>query len=86
MNIDGPVGKSLLRRAVGDDARFASEPQFHLSRCEDNSSWLIRQEAKAVNATLMNGVAITEEGTKLTTGAEITIGVDKARLRVRVEF
>lgn len=86
MNIDGSVGRSLLKRAVGDESRFASEPQFHLKRCEDNATWLIKQEPKALNPTLIDGIAITCEGTKLAAGSEITIGPDKARLRVKIEF
>lgn len=86
LNLDGPVGKALLRRVVGEDSRFASEPQFYLNRCEDNTAWLIKQEARAVNDTLVNGVQVTEAGTKLTSGDEVTVGKDKARLRVRIEF
>lgn len=86
LNIDGPVGKALLKRAVGEEARFASEPQFHLKRCEDNATWLIKQEPKAMNPTMVNGIAITGEGTKLAAGSEVTIGPDKARLRVKIEF
>ena len=86
MNIDGPVGKAMLKRLVGDESRFASEPQFHLSRCEDNSAWLITQEAKAINPTLVNGNPVSGNGVKLLTGSEITIGTDKVRLRVRIEL
>jgi len=86
MNVDTPVGKALLKRLVGEDARFASEPQFHLRRSDAHSAWVVVPEEKAVNATYVDGVKAHELGVKISTGSEITIGADKARLKVRVEF
>lgn len=86
LNLNSSVGKALLKKLVGDDCRFVSELQFHLKRCEENAAWLILHETSATNPTLVNGISVGEEGTKLRTGSEITIGPDKARLRVKFEF
>jgi hypothetical protein len=86
MNVDTPVGKSLLKRLVGDEARFASEPQFQLRRSEAQSAWVIVPDEKAVNATYVNGAKAEGCGVKIDNGAEITIGTDKVRLKVRVQF
>ena len=84
MNIDATVGKTLLKRLVGHEARFASEPQFYIRQCSEQSAWLVVPDGKAVNATYVNGTKVDEAGVKITTGSEITIGIDKARLKVRV--
>ena len=86
MNIDTTVGKALLKRLVGDEARFASEPQFCIRRCDDQAAWLVVPDRKAVNATYVDGVRVAETGVKVTAGSEITIGPDKARLKVKVQF
>ncbi len=84
-NIDLLIGKTLLKAVVGDEARFASEPQFKLARSEEQASWLVLPNPKAVNATFVNGVKAADLGVKIAGGSEITIGTDKARLKVRVE-
>ena len=86
LNINSTVGKALLKKLVGDDSRFVAEPQFHFKRCVENAAWVILHEASAINPTLVNGISVGNEGTKLLNGSEITIGPDKARLRVKFEF
>ncbi len=86
LNLNSSVGKALLKKVVGDDVRFVSEHQFHLKRCEENAAWLILHEPNATNPTLVNGISVGVEGTKLLAGSEITIGPDKARLRVKIKF
>jgi len=86
LNLSSSIGKALLKKLVGDDARFVSDHQFHLKRCEENAAWLILHEPNATNLTLVNGISVGDEGTKLVAGSEITIGPDKARLRVKIEL
>ncbi len=84
MNLDTAVGQSLLKRLVGEEARFASEPQFHLRRSEDEAAWLVMPEPRAVNATHVNGAKVGDAGVKVSDGTEITVGTNKALVKVRV--
>lgn len=86
MNLDTAVGKSLLKRVVGEEVRFASEPQFHVQRCELATGWLLTPDPKAVNPTYVNGTQISSGGTKLSAGHQITIGGNRAELKVKIEF
>jgi hypothetical protein len=86
LDLDTPVGRSLLGRIIGEDVRFASEPQFHLRRSEVEAAWLLIPDPKAVNPTCVGGTRAGSAGKKLVDGDEITIGKDKARLKVRIEL
>jgi hypothetical protein len=85
-NIDASIGRGLLAKLVGDGGRFASEEQFLLKRCPDQSSWVIVPSAKAINDTQVNGVVIEASGTKLVDGSRVTIGPDTMPLVVRFEY
>ncbi len=86
MNIDTPVGRSLLSRVVGDEARYAAECQFHLTRCEKRAAWVISQDPNAVNPTQVNGNVVPLGGVPLSTGDRITIAADKAPIKVKIDF
>jgi hypothetical protein len=86
MNLDTTVGKSLLKRTIGEEVRFVSEPQFRVRRCELTTGWLLIPDPKAVNPTCVNGTQAGNKGIKLSNGHEITIGRDKAQMKVRIEL
>lgn len=84
-NLDAPVDKALLGRIVGDHVRYVGDPQFRVSRSADRASWMINHNLGSLNPTQLNGNQIGPEGVELKEGDEITVGADKAKLRVRIE-
>ena len=69
-NISTPVGKTLCK-ALGEDAKYMSDPQFTLKRVA-LGQWAV-VPAAATNETLINGRAVTGE-TSLKTGDVLAVG------------
>jgi hypothetical protein len=90
MSMPTDVGRTLLKGLAGEDARFASEPQFQLAKDEGRGAWVIRTSAAATNPTLLNGAPLTEEPTPLAAGHVLSVGSRKAgggeKLRLVVCF
>jgi hypothetical protein len=79
------IGSALLKR-FGDEAVYASEPQFELRRDVSVGAWTLAHCSGAKNATclaglrLVNGVAMP-----LKTGDIVEIGPGKLKMRVELE-
>lgn len=86
MNIDTAVGKALIKKLIGDEARYASEPQFYVKRCETRAAWVVEHFGGAKNKTHVDGNPLDSEGVKIEKECLISIGKDKAALKVRIEF
>lgn len=86
MRINTDVGKYLFRSLVGDDAKYASDPQFHLMCDRATGVWTIQHDGKARNPTFLDGTQLPGEPTALSDGGVVTIGADKARLTVKMEY
>ncbi|MBN2584457.1 MAG: FHA domain-containing protein [Planctomycetes bacterium] len=86
MSIDTTVGRNLLRTFAGEDAAYASEPQFRLTRDAAAGKWTIRKADGARNPTFVNGVELADEPVALDSDSVISIGPEKVKLTVRQEF
>lgn len=83
------VGKKLLNEFAGEDAQFASEPQFRVSP-NVLKEWVLETIKSAKNPTFINGSEPVEDQTVLQQGDIITIGSrkgnkDKMKLIVHLE-
>ena len=78
------VGKYLLRTLVGEESRFASDPQFCFLHDEATGAWSIQHDARAANPTCLDGAPLTAEPAPLADGAIISIGPARAKLKVEV--
>lgn len=77
------VGRPLLHKAVGDDARFADHHQFTLIR-DSELGWLV-EAAVTRNPTCLRGKLIPSGVPQiLADGDELTVGGTKARLLVEI--
>jgi hypothetical protein len=85
MSIDTAVGQGILKTFVGDDAKYASDPQFRLYRDAALACWAITKIPTAKNATFLNGSPLSDSPAPLAEGAVISIGADKMRLNVKFE-
>jgi len=83
-NIDMVAGKNLLKTFAGDESRFASEPQFKLTRDAALGGWAIQAVTGATNPTFYNGAALPETAVKLDEGGVISIGPEKMKLTVKL--
>lgn len=86
MRINTDVGQYLLRNLVADDAKFAANPQFHLTCGRATGTWMIQHDTKAKNPTFLNGTPLSLEPSALNEGSIITIGSDKAKLTVEMDY
>ena len=85
MSIDTAVGQGLLKSFAGDDAKYASDPQFRLYKDTTLAAWAIAKIPTAKNPTFLNGSPLSDAPTPLTEGAVISIGADKMKLHVKFE-
>jgi len=76
------VGRRLLERAVGDEARYAADVQFCLER-NARGAWSLMPMAGVPNPTFVNGVAAPSTGLDLNEGDEVSIAGKAGRLKVR---
>jgi len=84
MGIDTRIGKRLLATFAGDDAQYASDPQFHLVKDMSLGRWLILPDGAAKNPTFLNGRTLSEK-TTLENGAVISVGPERLQLSVKIE-
>ena len=85
MSIDTTVGQGILKTFAGDDAKYASDPQFRLYKDATLASWAIAKIPTAHNPTFLNGSPLTDAPAKLEDGAVISIGAEKMKLNVKFE-
>lgn len=77
------VGRKLIEKLCGDDARFANQDAQFLIERPDRSSWYALP-SKSVNPTFLNGKPL-EGRTKLNNGDILSIGPARARMAVSIE-
>lgn len=80
------ITQAWLRSFGGEDAQFASSPQFKLSRNGENQ-WLLETVRRAKNPTFINGKEALDGNTPLNHEDMISIGSRKGnpdRLKIRV--
>jgi len=86
VGVDTAIGKHLLETFAGADHVYAGEPQFLLARDLVRGGWSIAPAPGAKNPTFVNGAALGTAPAPLQSGAVITIGPEKLRLRVENEL
>ena len=84
IGVDTVVGKRLLCSFAGDEAVYASEPQFAVQRDAPRRGWTISHDVRAKNPTYLNGSALASP-MLLADGNVVSIGPEKMRLRVRLQ-
>ena len=84
MHITTKVGQRLLATVDAADSQFASSDQFEIVKTE--SGWQVRHEASATNPTFYNGSPLSAEPQSLEPDTIISIGPDRLKLRVRLEY
>jgi hypothetical protein len=75
-------GKTLLQSFAGDDAIYASEPQFVVRKDSSRGGWFLEHAQTAKNPTFVNGVPASEATVKLEASHVVSIGPEKMRLEV----
>lgn len=83
MAIQTAIGKRLLATLGSDEAKFASDPQFHATPDTALGCWVVRHAPSAVNRTFLNGRPLTT-ATPLEAGAALSVD-QKLKLTVRFE-
>lgn len=84
-NVDSEVGRTGLQKAAGEEARFASQPQFKVFRAPGNPVWLISHCASATNPTFLNGKALGTDAQPLGDSDTVSVGPKRLVLKVRKE-
>jgi len=84
-NVDTEVGRTGLQKAAGEEAKFASQPQFKVFRASGKPGWLISHCATATNPTFLNGKAVGAEAQLLRDSDTVSIGPKRLVLKVRTE-
>ena len=84
MGVDTSVGKRLLATFAGDDARYASEPQFHLAKDMSLGKWFVIHDSAAKNPTFLNGSTLSAKS-PLDSGSLLSIGPERLQLSVKIE-
>jgi hypothetical protein len=82
VGVDTAIGKELLETFAGADHAYAADPQFLLARDPVRGGWSIAPAPGAVNPTFLNGAELGAAPAPLESGAVITIGPERLRLRV----
>lgn len=83
--VDTAVGKSLLKSFAGDDASYASDPQFRIYKDTELGSWALQHYDTATNPTFCNGADVSTGPVALDEGAIVSIGAERMRLTVRLD-
>lgn len=76
-------GAAILKRVVGDDARYATMNQFRIARGTDGA-WLVQHSPSAKNPTFVNGSAVPDDGHRLADGDQISLAGKAGHLTVRL--
>jgi hypothetical protein len=79
------LGRRVLRMIAGDEAVFASEPQFELLKDTAAGLWLLRHVATAAHPTYYDGRAVGSDPVTVFTGGLISIGADRMKMTVNLE-
>lgn len=79
-----PLGRTFLRNIAGEEAVYASEPQFFVYKDHNLRSWVIETAPAAVNPTHVDGRPLGPLAQPLKTGSVISIK-DKMPLEVKLE-
>lgn len=82
ISITTTFGKSLLLSFAGDDALYASEPQFVIRKDAGRGGWFLEHAATAKNPTFVNGTPTGGEPHKLDAMHVVSIGPEKMQLEV----
>ena len=80
------ITQAWLKAFAGEDAQFASSPQFRLLRNGENQ-WMLQPVARAKNPTFLNGRDPGEGPVALNDGDTLSIGSRKGnpdRMKIRV--
>ena len=85
IRINTDVGKYMLKPYVGDDYRYASDPQFRIVKQASAGQWIVQHMPGAKNPTFYNGAELPESGQALEEGGVISIGPEKAKLVVSLK-
>ena len=85
LSIDTTLGKYLLQSFAGDDAVFASEPQFKIYKDLARGCWAIQHVDGAKNPTFCDGVSIAAGPMPLNDGSVVSIGAERMKLAIRLE-
>ena len=86
MGITTSLGSRVLRTVAGDDSQYASEPQLEIARDDLAGCWLIRHVSSAKNSTYFDGAALGESPQPIQDGKTISLGSEKMKLTVRLEY
>lgn len=78
------IGKALLKRCVGEESQYASEPQYIIAR-DTAGVWTICHKASATNATMLDNSPLGQNPVILKAGAQISI-MGKACVEVFCEY
>ncbi len=85
VRITTQFGRRLLSMIVGDEAVYASEPQFEILKDTSAGLWLLRHSIDATHLTYYNGVPVREKSVSIVSGGRISIGRDRMFLIVTLE-
>lgn len=77
------IGEPILKRVIGEDARFATMAQFRLARGPDGA-WMAQQSPGARNPTFVNGAALAETGHRLADGDQLSLAGKAGHMTVRL--
>jgi len=82
VTITTSFGKDLLRSFAGEDAIYASNPQFVICKDVDEGGWFLEHAVSAKNPTFVNGISAVATRVKLDASSILSIGPEKMRLEV----
>lgn len=82
ISITTMFGKNLLLSFAGDDAIYASEPQFMIRKDTVRGGWFIEHVTTAKNPTFVNGAPTGGDPRKLDATNVVSIGPEKMKLEV----
>ena len=84
-NMNTEVGRAGLQKLGGEDAKFASQPQFELLRDVGKPGWLVKHKPSATNPTCLNSNSLGADPQPLHDGDVISIGPKRLMLQVCLE-
>jgi len=85
MTVDTNFGKYLLKSFAGEDANYASEPQFCICKDMIQGAWVVQHLSSAKNPTFCDGAEVGDGGCPLVDGSVLTIGPEKMRITLRLQ-
>jgi hypothetical protein len=85
VQVDTTLGRSILKSLGDEDVKYSSEPQFTLTKDVSLGSWAVTADAVAKNPTFLNGTQLNPVPAALVSGAVLTIGPEKLKLKVELD-